>query len=203
VRRREFIRLLGGATTWPVAARAQQAERMRRLGVLIAASADDTQVRNSAFLQGLEQLGWTVGGNVRIDTRWATANGSEIRRHATELAELAPDVILAVSGTATMAPLLQATRTVPIVFALVIDPVGAGFVANLARPGGSHRVHGFRIHYQRKMAGAAQGDRAPRDASRRPSRSGYCLRDRTVRRCPGHGAVVGGGVDPGRRARCR
>src|SRR5262245_31402917 len=112
---------------------------MRRLGVLIAASVDDpeAQARNAAFLRGLEQFGWTVGGNVRIDTRWATANGSEIRRHAVELAELAPDVILAAMGTATVAPLLQATRTVPIVFALVIDPVGAGFVANLGRPGGN------------------------------------------------------------------
>jgi putative ABC transport system substrate-binding protein len=107
--------------------------------VLIATAADDRegQARNAAFLQGLEQLGWSVGRNVRIDTRWATTNADDLRRHAAELAALAPDVILAATGTVTVAPLLQATRTVPIVFAIVIDPVGAGFVASLARPGGN------------------------------------------------------------------
>ena len=102
-------------------------------------------------------MGWTDGRNVRIDTRWATTNADDIRRHAAELAALAPDVILAATGTATVAPLLQATRTVPIVFVIVIDPVGAGFVASLARPGGN--ATGFthvRIRHERKMAGAAQ-----------------------------------------------
>ena len=106
-------------------------------------------------------MGWTDGRNVRIDTRWATANADDIRRHAAELVALAPDVILAASGTATVAPLLQATRTVPIVFVIVIDPVGAGFVDSLARPGGN--ATGFihvRIQPEREMAGAAQGDRA-------------------------------------------
>ena len=113
---------------WPLAARAQQPERMRRIGVLMPPAADDpeSQARVAAFLQGLAQLGWTDGRNVRIDTRWATTNADDIRRHAAELAALAPDVILA-TGTATVAPLLQATRTVPIVFAVVTDPVGAGF----------------------------------------------------------------------------
>ena len=95
------------------------------------------QARIAAFLQGLAQLGWTDGRNVRIDTRWATTNADDLRRHAAELAALAPDVILSATGTATVAPLLQATRTVPIVFTIVIDPVGSGFVASLARPGGN------------------------------------------------------------------
>ncbi|MFL5039140.1 MAG: ABC transporter substrate-binding protein [Xanthobacteraceae bacterium] len=112
---------------------------MRRIGVLMASTADDPdyQARIGAFQQGLQQLGWSDGRNVHIDTRWATTKPDDIRRHAAELAALAPDVILAGTGTATVAPLLQATRTVPIVFAVVIDPVGAGFVNSLARPGGN------------------------------------------------------------------
>jgi putative tryptophan/tyrosine transport system substrate-binding protein len=113
--RREFITLLGGAAAaWPVAAGAQQGERMRRVGVLLPATADDAdyQVRIGAFLQALALLGWTIGRNVRIDTRWATTDAAEIRRHAAELAALAPDVILAPAAT-TVGPLLQATRTVP------------------------------------------------------------------------------------------
>jgi len=140
MKRREFITLLGGAAAaWPLAARGQQGERMRRIGVLVAATADDPeyQTRMGAFQQGLALLGWIEGRNVRIDTRWATTNAEEVRKQAVELAALAPDVILAASGTTTVAPLLQATRTVPIVFVVVIDPVGAGFVANLARPGGN------------------------------------------------------------------
>jgi putative tryptophan/tyrosine transport system substrate-binding protein len=140
MRRREFISLLGGAAAaWPVAARAQQGERVRRIGVLVAAVADDPdyQARIVALLEGLQQLGWTDGRNVRIDTRWATTNPDDIRRHAVELAAFAPDVLVAATGTATVAPLLQATRTVPIVFVVVIDPVGAGFVDSLARPGGN------------------------------------------------------------------
>src|SRR5262249_18844263 len=132
---REFITLLGGTATWPLAARAQQTERTRRIGVLLPAAADDPefQARVGAFLQGLQQSGWTIGRNVRIDTRWATTSVADIRRHAAELAALAPDVILAF-GASTVGPLLQATRTVPIVFPFVGDPVGAGFVDSLARP---------------------------------------------------------------------
>ena len=140
MQRRNFIRLLGGAAVaWPLAARAQQSDRVRRIGVLVAATADDGdyQARIAAFQQGLQQLGWSDGRNVHIDTRWATTKPDDIRRHAAELAALAPDVILAGTGTATVAPLLQATRTIPIVFAVVIDPVGAGFVDSLARPGGN------------------------------------------------------------------
>jgi putative tryptophan/tyrosine transport system substrate-binding protein len=139
MKRREFITLIGGAAAaWPLAARAQQAERTRRIGVLLPATADDAefQARVGAFLQGLQQSGWSIGRNVRIDTRWATANAADIRRHAAELAALAPDVILA-HGTSTVGPLLQATRTVPIVFPVASDPVGAGFVDSLARPGGN------------------------------------------------------------------
>ena len=144
MRRREFITLLGGAAAWPLAARAQQRERMRRIGMLLPAAADDAefQARVGAFLQALALLGWTIGRNVRIDTRWATANAADIRRHAAELAALAPDVILA-HGASTVGPLLQATRTVPIVFPVVGDPVGAGFVDSLARPGGN--VTGFML----------------------------------------------------------
>ena len=136
--RREFITLLGGATAaWPLAARAQQDNRVRRIGVLMYWTADDPegQARFAAFTQALKQLGWSEGQNLRIETRWATAD--DIRRHAAELVALAPDALVAASGTATVAPLLQATRTVPIVFVSVIDPVGAGFVASLAQPSGN------------------------------------------------------------------
>ena len=139
LKRREFITLLGGAAAaWPLAARAQQPERMRRIGVLMSLAADDpeAQARLAAFLQGLQQLGWTDGRNVRIDYRWAAGDADRIRRYAAELVALAPDVILA-SGSPSVAALLQATRTVPIVFAHVADPVGAGFVESLARPGGN------------------------------------------------------------------
>ncbi len=136
--RREFISLLGGAAAWPLAARAQQPERMRRIGVLLPGTADNAeyQARSGTFLQALALLGWTIGRNVHIETRWATANAAAIRKHAAELAALAPDVILA-NGSAAVAPLLEATRTVPIVFASVADPVGAGFVNSLAQPGGN------------------------------------------------------------------
>jgi putative tryptophan/tyrosine transport system substrate-binding protein len=130
MRRRDFVRGIAGSTVaWPLAARAQQPERVPRIGVLMASVADDSenQARMAAFVQGLAQSGWTIGRNVRIDTRWATANADDIRRHAAELATLAPDVILA-HGAVTVAPLLQATRTVPIVFTALSDPVAAGFV---------------------------------------------------------------------------
>ena len=139
MRRREFLGVLGGvAAAWPLASYAQERERVRRIGVLLPAAADDAewQAWVGAFLQALALLGWSIGRNVRIDTRWATANAAEIRRHAAELAALSPDVILA-AGTSTVGPVLQATRTVPVVFPNVGDPVGAGFVDSLARPGGN------------------------------------------------------------------
>jgi putative ABC transport system substrate-binding protein len=138
MKRREFIAGLGSAAAWPVVVRAQQGDRVRRIGVLLPAAANDAEIqaRVGAFLQGLEPLGWSIGRNVRIDPRWAAANVVEIRKHAAELAALAPDVILA-NGAATVDPLLQVTRTVPIVFVGVGDPVGSSYVDSLARPGGN------------------------------------------------------------------
>src|SRR5215813_13493792 len=144
MKRRDFILLLGGTVAaWPLAARAQQhPDTMRRIGVLHTPAADDPegQARNAAFLQGLEQFGWTDGGNVRIETRWAAGDADRIRRFVAELVMLAPDVIVT-TGSATVGPLLQATRTVPIVFVGTPDPVGSGFVESLARPGGN--ITGF------------------------------------------------------------
>jgi putative ABC transport system substrate-binding protein len=139
MKRREFITLLGGAAAaWPLAASAQQGERMRRVGVLIPLAADDpqSQRRLTAFVQGLQELGWTDGRNIRIETRWTAGDTDRMRRHAAELVALAPDVILASGGTVVGA-LLEASRTTPIVFTLTVDPVGAGHVASLARPGGN------------------------------------------------------------------
>jgi putative ABC transport system substrate-binding protein len=140
MRRRQFLRGFGIATiTWPLVARAQQPGQLRVIGMLVAGTADDPehQARVEAFRQGLERLGWTDGRNARFDIRWATTNTDTLRKHAAELAALAPDVILSAAGTTTTAPLLEATRDLPIVFVILIDPVGAGFVASLARPGGN------------------------------------------------------------------
>jgi putative tryptophan/tyrosine transport system substrate-binding protein len=136
MKRRGFITLLGGAAAaWPLAARAQQGERMRRVGAILPANDQPNQARYAAFIQELQQLGWIEGRNVRIDARWSAGNAAEMRRHAAELVALAPDVIFA-AGSA-MGPMLEATRTVPIVFALVPDPVGSGYVKSLSRPGGN------------------------------------------------------------------
>ncbi len=145
MRRRDFIRgIAGSAAAWPLAARAQQGA-MKRIGVLLPAVADDPiwQDRVAAFLQALALLGWTVGRNVRVETRWATANAAELRKHAAELAAHAPNVIL-VAGNTGVGPLLEVTRTVPVVFAAVSDPVGSGIVESLARPGGN--ATGFMIY---------------------------------------------------------
>ena len=152
IARRKFIAALGGtAIAWPLAARAQQADRMRRIGVLETRAADDPegQARLAVFQQGLQELGWTDGRNVRIDYRWAAADADRSRTYAAELVALAPDVILA-SASGSVAALLQTTRTVPIVFVNVIDPVGAGYVASLARPGGN--VTGFTL-YEYSLSG--------------------------------------------------
>ena len=134
--RRGVIRLVGGAAVWPTAARAQQSKRIRRVGVLMPYDANDpqTQARNAAFLQGLQQLAWSVGNNVQIDYRWSAGSEDDRRKYAAELVALAPDVIF--TAGADVEPLRQTTRTVPIVFVLVPDPVGAGFVDSLAGPGG-------------------------------------------------------------------
>jgi putative ABC transport system substrate-binding protein len=137
MKRRKFITLVGGTViAWPLAVRAQQRERMRRIGVLSSLGADDpeTQARHAAFLQGLQELGWTTGRNVQIDYRWGAGDPDRFRKYAVELVALAPDVILA-TGTPVTAALLQTTRSVPIVFAQVVDPVANGFVESLARPG--------------------------------------------------------------------
>src|SRR6266508_3568105 len=138
MKRREFIALIGSAAAWPLAVGAQQPERVRRIGVIMNQPADDldAQARLTAFLDGLQQLSWTDGRNVRIDIRWVAGDADRMRKWAAELAALAPDVILA-TGSFGVGPLLQATRAVPIVFVAVPDPVGAGFVDSLARPGGN------------------------------------------------------------------
>jgi len=143
-RRKLIVAFSGAAAAWPLAARTQQGERMRRIGVLLPFSADDaeSQVRMGAFLQTLALSGWTIGRNLRIDIRWVGINADDIRKHAAELAALTPDVILA-HGASTVRPLQQATRSVPIVFPVVGDPVGAGIVGSLARPGGN--MTGFMI----------------------------------------------------------
>jgi putative tryptophan/tyrosine transport system substrate-binding protein len=138
MKRREFLGIVGGAAVWPLGVRAQPADRVRRLGVLTGTGADDTenQARLEAFLQVLQQLGWTDGRNVRIDTRWGSGNADDLRKYAAELVALEPDAILA-TGSASVGLLLQATRVVPIVFVIVPDPVGSGFVDSLSRPGGN------------------------------------------------------------------
>ena len=145
MKRREFIMLLGGAAAWPLVVRAQQPERMPRIGVITNFSADDpaTQPRLTAFVERLQQLGWTDGRNVRIDIRWSTGDAERTRSDVAELVALACDVILSV-GSPTTALLLRATRTVPVVFVQVADPVGAGFAASLAQPGGN--ATGFAIY---------------------------------------------------------
>jgi putative ABC transport system substrate-binding protein len=144
MKRRAFITLLGGAAAWPLAARAQQAERVRRIGVLMNLASDDAegQARLAAFHQGLQQLGWTVGGNVQIDYRWGAGNADRIRKFAAELVALVPDVFLS-AGSPSVAALQQATRTVSVVFVTVVDPVSSGFVDTLARPGGN--ITGFAL----------------------------------------------------------
>ena len=205
MKRREFIVGLGGAAVSPFVAHAQQGERVRRIGILLPATADDPawQARVGAFQQGLAQLGWTIGRNVQIDTRWATTNAAEIRKHAAELVALAPDVILA-GGTSAVGPLLQATRTVPIVFAIVVDPVGAGFVDSLARPGGNatgfmnfeYSISGKWLELLKEIAPGVTRVAVLRDATQ-----GFA--DQPVCRHPGRGAVAQGGGQPGRSARRR
>jgi len=144
MRRRAFLSLLGGTAAWPLAARAQQHEKMRRIGVLMNLTADDVegQGRLAAFLQGLQEAGWSVGRNVRVDLRWGAGDTELYRSHAEELVALAPDVILA-AGAIVVLTLQRASRTIPIVFANAADPVGMGLVASLARPGGN--TTGFTI----------------------------------------------------------
>jgi putative ABC transport system substrate-binding protein len=139
VKRREFVTLLGSAAAaWPLAARGQQPERMRRVGMItnLAENDPEERERNAAFVETLQRLGWKEGHNIRLEPRWTAGNPDLLRMHVADLVALAPDVILA-TGSSTLGPLLQATRTIPIVFTLVPDPVGAGFVDSLSRPGGN------------------------------------------------------------------
>ncbi len=151
MRRRAFITLLSCAAAWPLTARAQQGERVRRIGVLSPQSADDPelQARITAFAQGMQESGWIVGRNVQIEYRWGAGDADRVRRYAAELAALAPDVIVT-SGGSTVQPLQQATRTIPIVFANVADPVGSGFVQSLSRPGGN--ATGF-VQFEYSLSG--------------------------------------------------
>jgi putative ABC transport system substrate-binding protein len=203
IRRREFITLLGGAAVgWPLAARAQQPAQVRRIGVLMPFAEDHPvgQARNAAFLQGLQQLGWTDGRNVRIDYRWSAGDGDRIRKFATELIALGPEVVMAFTSAA-VAPLRQATSTVPIVFAVVADPVGAGYVESLARPGGN--VTGFAAQ---EYAVSGKSMELLKEIVRHLTRVAV-LRDSAiaagpgpVRRTPGRGAVVWRRVTPTRSA---
>jgi hypothetical protein len=182
MQRREFITLLGGAAAaWPLVAYAQQAERIRRVGVLSALAEDDPEsvTRRAVFEQALKALGWTNGSNLRVDYRWSSGDADRGRKLAAELVALAPDVVLT-SGNIALTPMMQATRTIPIVFVQAVDPVGSGFVESLARPGGNA---------QRDACGGHSGSHA------RPW-------DRPVRRGPGHSAVARDGVEPDQFTRC-
>src|SRR5499433_1845518 len=155
MRRREFITVLGGAAAWPLAARAQQRERMRRIGVLVGAlppGDPEWQARGTAFVQGLQELGWTDGRNVRIEYRWGLGDPDRLRKYAAELVALAPDVILA-AGALAVASLQQTNRSVPIVFANVVDPVGAGLCRDLGTAGRQHhRLREYGIRPEREIA---------------------------------------------------
>jgi putative ABC transport system substrate-binding protein len=202
--RRSVITLLGGAVTWPLAAHAQQPERVRRIAVLMSLAVDDAESsrRLTAFVQALQQLGWTDSRNVRIEYRWGAGDPEQIRRYAAELATLAPEVILSVA-TATLGPLLQATRAVPIVFVNVGDPVGAGFVESLARPGGNatgfalfeYGVAGKWLELLREIAPRVMRAAVIRDAAL-ASGIGYWGALQSA-------APVEGGVDSHRSTRCR
>ena len=208
MRRREFITLLGGAAAgpsllWLRAARAQQGGSMRRVGVLNALPADDPewQARLAAFHQGLQELGWIVGRNVRIDYRLGTADGAALRRRAAELVALAPDVIV-VNGTSPMQPLLQTTRSVPIVFVQVTDPVGAGYVASLARPGGNTTgFTQFEYGMTGKWLGAAQAGRAGRETGGSAAGCLHTHGHRAARRPVLGGAIAWNSGKSARRAR--
>jgi putative ABC transport system substrate-binding protein len=204
--RRDFITLLGGAAAaWPLAARAQQQGRVRRIGVLMNLAADDPegQLRLAAFLQGLQEAGWAIGRNAQIDIRWGAADAEQMRKQVAEMVALAPDVILA-SSPLVVVPLRDATRTIPIVFVAVVDPVASGFVESLAQPGGNTTgFTSFDYSMSAIMAGAAQRHRAPGRARRSPVRSAQSWRVADVHRHSGGGAVATSRAEFGRRPRRR
>jgi len=192
MKRRAFISLLGGAAAaWPLAVRAQQTERVRRIGIIQPASSDDAeyQIRVGALLQELQQLGWIIGRNIRIETRWTKFDPEESRKYAAELVALAPDAIVA-TGISTVGPLLQLTRTVPIVFPGRIRSGRRRSGRELGATGRQrHRLPLVRIQFEREMAGAAQTGRAKRQAGGGTSRPCQPLRNCPVRRHPGGGIV--------------
>jgi len=204
VKRRTFITLLGGAAAWRVAARAQQRERVRRIGVLMSASADDPDALAwiSAFAQGLQERGWSVGSNVRIDYRWGAGDLDRFRKYAAELVALAPDVILATAGS-IVAALQQASRTVPIVFVTTIDPVGGGLVESLARPGGN--ATGFSTREFSMMGKLLEllKELAPRLSRVAVIRDPATGRVRRICRDPNRRAFIWRGANPHRRAHRR
>jgi putative ABC transport system substrate-binding protein len=204
MRRRQFLGILSGVAAWPLAAGAQQPERMRRIGALMGGAAEsdaEGKARLAAFLQGLAELGWVDGRNLRIDFRSPAGNPDNIRKYAAELVALAPDVIFS-SGSAAVGPLLQATRTVPIVFVLVPDPVGAGFIDSLARPGGN--ATGFTT-FEYSMSGKwleLLKEVAPGVTRVGVAGFRHICRDRPVWRGPGRGAIVRSRGEPDQCARC-
>jgi ABC-type uncharacterized transport system substrate-binding protein len=200
MRRREVIALLGGgAVAWPLAARAQQGERMRRIGVLMILGADDAEspARVAVLTQGLQQLGWAVGRNVQIEYRWGADSGGQTRTLAAELVALAPDVILTV-GIPALAAVKQVTSTVPVVFVNTVDPVGAGLVESLARPGGNatgstffeYGISAKWLELLKQIAPSVMQVAVLRDAA---MSSGI-----GIRRNPSSGTVIRGGVAAGR-----
>ena len=205
LKRRQFITLLGGAAAWPLAARAQQADRMRRVGVLMNVAADDPegQARITAFAQGLQELGWVIGRNVRIDYRWGAMDADRSRKAAAELVALAPDVVLASGSSAVVAQ--QATRGVPMVFVNIVDPVSAGFVDSLAHPGGNasgfilfeYVISAKWLELLKDIAPQLKRVAVLREADR------HSLWNRPVSGNPGGSAVVRGGGAAGRCARRR
>jgi putative ABC transport system substrate-binding protein len=200
MKRREFLAFLGGAAiAWPRAASGQQpGERVRRIGVLMMFAADDLegQTRIPHFMQALEKMGWAEGRNLQIDIRWTAGNIELARRYAAELVSLAPDAILAAT-TPMVEVMQQATATVPIVFVTVTDPVGAGLVASLARPGGKYnRIWPFRFRHQSEMVRATQRNCATRETGGDPSGSKSPLWDPRIGRAAVHRAIIRGGVVP-------
>ena len=203
--RRDFLKLFGGAAMWPLPTLAQQSERIRRIGVLMAITAGDpqSQIRVVAFEQRLQQLGWTIGRNVRVDYRWSGGNADVARKYAAELIALGPDLVVA-HTTGAVASLVEATHTVPIIFAVVADPVGAGYVESLSRPRGKrHRLHHFRLCICGEMVGAAQRNFTQGNEGSGPS--DHCDSSRTcpVQCNPGDGSGARRGVTPGWRGQCR
>ena len=198
MRRRDFIKVVAvSAAALPLAARAQKSSSVRRVGVLMSTASDDSlgQAYSAAFAQGLQQLGWEIGSNIRIDYRWGSGDTERFRKYAAELVGLSPDVVLGTAASIVRA-LQEASRTIPIVFVTTIDPVGSGLVASLSHPGRQrHRFHLVRIQSEREAAGTAQGDRARSQPCSGASRSHCACRLWRLCRHPDRGAIFRRGTD--------